>query len=160
MSHPLVDLAARFRFNESLINMVTDKFDAEDWAAAPETGGNNPIWILGHITTSRRCLLRQLRIEVPEESWERFFGMGSQLKDPGAYPSPASLDEHFRNAGAALTKRLGNLTIDEADAPMGTTFPDGSNTIGKGAHFLYFHEVYHLGQIGLLRRMRGKPGFA
>lgn len=160
MSHPLVDLAARFRFNESLLNMMVNKFEPEDWAAAPEGGGNNPIWILGHVTTSRRFLLRKLGVDAPEEHWERLFGMGSQLTDPGNYPSPTTLTCNFTEAGAALTKSMETLTVEEADAPMGTTFPDGSDTIGKGAHFLYFHEVYHLGQIGILRRMRGKPGFA
>jgi hypothetical protein len=160
MTHPLAGLAARFRFNESLLNMVADKFEAEDWAAAPEGGGNNPIWILGHVTTSRRFLLRKLNVDSPEEHWERLFGMGSQLVEPGEYPSPSSLKRHFCDAGAALSKRMASLTTTEADAPMGVTFPDGSGTIGGGAHFLYFHEVYHLGQVGILRRMRGKPGFA
>ena len=157
---PLAALANRFHFNESLLSMVVDKFDAEDWAAAPEGGGNNPVWILGHITASRRFLLRKLGADVPDQAWEQLFGMGTQLAGPGAYPSPSTLNDHFREAGKQLTTMLGELTDSQADAPMGTTFPDGSKSLGGGAHFLYFHEVYHLGQIGILRRMRGKPGFA
>ena len=39
-------------------------------------------------------------------------------------------------------------------------FPDGSATIAGGTHFLYLHETYHLGQLGLIRRQSGKSGSA
>jgi uncharacterized damage-inducible protein DinB len=38
--------------------------------------------------------------------------------------------------------------------------PDGSDTVAGVLHFLYFHETYHLGQLGLLRRMNGLDPFA
>ncbi len=31
-------------------------------------------------------------------------------------------------------------------------------TVGQRLAFLQFHEAYHIGQIGLLRRLLGKPG--
>jgi len=157
---PLVDLARRFRFNESLLSSVTDGFSPEDWAAAPPGGGNNPIWIMGHIATSRRFLTRHLGQGAPEEPWERLFGMGSKVQDPAAYPSPASLRLAFQNSGKQLEHLLSELDAEAAAKPFGTTFPDGSDTLGGGASFLYMHEVYHIGQIGILRRMRGRPGFA
>ncbi|MDF1798476.1 MAG: DinB family protein [Planctomycetota bacterium] len=160
MQHPLASLATRYRFNESLLSTITEGFSPEDWAAAPESGGNNPIWILGHITASRRFLLRRLGVEVEDEAWERHFAMGTQLQDPGAYPSPATLVGHFRSAGEALVERCATLDAEQARAPWGSAFPDGSETLDGGAHFLYMHETYHLGQIGLLRRIRSKPGFA
>ncbi len=160
MDHPLVPLAARFRFNESLLATVTDGFQPQNWAAAPEGGGNNAIWILGHVVTSRHFLLRRLGVELPEETWEHHFGMGTQVQDPAAYPSPETLVGAFRSAGALLEERCAGLGADQTNEPWGSSFPDGSESVDGGAHFLYFHETYHLGQIGLLRRFCGRPGFA
>ena len=101
-----------------------------------------------------------LGVEVPEEGWERHFAMGTQLQDPGAYPSPATLVGHLRAAGVALVGRCATLDETEAGQAWGSSFPDGSESVDGGAHFLFMHETYHLGQVGLLRRIRGKPGFA
>ncbi len=157
---PLADLARRFRFNESLLATVTTGFSPDDWAAAPATGGNNPIWILGHVVTSRRFLVRRLGPQFTEEPWEKLFKMGTQPQDPAAYPSPATLANAFRSAGEALSQLAEELDEEAVTRPFGTTFPDGSDTLEGGAAFLYMHEVYHLGQIGLLRRIRGRSGFA
>ncbi|MCH9008517.1 hypothetical protein IIA29_11025 [candidate division KSB1 bacterium] len=35
---------------------------------------------------------------------------------------------------------------------------DEKETVGEKLSFLHFHETYHLGQIGLLRRLAGKEG--
>jgi len=160
MDHPLSALAARFRFNEGLLTMTTDGFTAAEWAAAPDGGGNNAVWILGHLVASRRFLARRLGATVPEDAWEGGFSMGAKPADPSTYPSPETLIAAFREAGGQLEERCGSLDASEAAAPFGSSFPDGSETVEGGAHFLYFHETYHLGQIGLLRRIHGHPGFA
>jgi hypothetical protein len=49
--------------------------------------------------------------------------------------------------------------VDAAQAAAAfRSFPDGSSTLQGGAHFLHFHETYHIGQTALLRRLAGKPG--
>jgi uncharacterized damage-inducible protein DinB len=35
---------------------------------------------------------------------------------------------------------------------------NGDQELGEALHFLHFHEAYHIGQIGLLRRIAGKEG--
>ena len=160
MTPPLVPLAARFRFNESLLATTTDGFSPEDWARAPEGGGNNAIWILGHLVASRRFLARRLGLSIPEETWEDGFSMGAKPADTSTYPSPETLVADLRSLGERIEQRCGELGPDQAEEPFGSAFPDGSNTVAGGAHFLYFHETYHLGQIGLLRRIHGHPGFA
>jgi len=36
--------------------------------------------------------------------------------------------------------------------------PESRRPRGMQLHFLQFHEAYHVGQIGLMRRVVGKPG--
>jgi hypothetical protein len=69
------------------------------------------------------------------------------------------LREAFLKAGERLRGHLESATQAQVDAPF-REFPDGSRTVGGGVHFLHFHESYHLGQIGLLRRVTGKPGIS
>jgi hypothetical protein len=51
------------------------------------------------------------------------------------------------------------VTITPEQAAMDfREFPWGTKDLSGGMHFLHFHESYHLGQIGLIRRMAGRPG--
>ena len=153
-------LADRFRFNEQLLAVATEGFAADDWSRAPsEQGGNTAHWILGHVALARRGLLRKLGVEVPVEAWEDHFQRGGTPDAAAAYPAPAELIADLAANGERLSERLPSLSEVERGAEWGTAFPDGSTTVAGGAHFLYFHETYHLGQIGLLRRICGKPGF-
>ena len=49
-----------------------------------------------------------------------------------------------------LGRKLTELIPKNADADWGAKFPDGSRSLGEGLHFDYFHETYHVGQMGLL----------
>ena len=65
----------------------------------------------------------------------------------------------FHSAGDRMTEHFGAMTEEATAAPSPRDFPDGSKTLGDALHFMYFHETYHLGQIGYIRRMEGLPGF-
>src|SRR5262249_29431796 len=73
--------------------------------------------------------------------------------------APALLREAFLKNGALLRERLAALTAEQADAPHRPA-PDGAGTAGGAAHFLHLHQTYHLGQLGLLRRVGGRKGVA
>jgi uncharacterized damage-inducible protein DinB len=161
MAAPLADLAHRFRFNESLLRMITEALSDEDWARLPsEVGGNSAHWIVGHVATSRRFLMRKLGLDVAEQPWEEQFGMGAEHGDPAGYPRVDELLADVFEAGEPLANRLSEMSEDDAAAPFDIKFPDGADTLGGASSFLLFHEIYHLGQIGLLRRISGHAGFA
>jgi uncharacterized damage-inducible protein DinB len=158
-----VDLARRLRFNEKLLAVETAGFTPEDWHLRPSAqGGNDAHWILGHVTQGRRMLARILGAAIETAPWEHGFGMNAKPDGTHAgYPDPAELARDFSASGERLEALLGDLTSERADSTWrGRPMPDGSQTLGDVLHFLYFHETYHLGQIGLLRRLAGKPGFA
>jgi uncharacterized damage-inducible protein DinB len=162
MSTPFADLARRLRFNEKLLAVATEGFTPADWSHRPSPeGGNTAHWILGHVTQSRRMMARMLGAEIESAPWEHGFGMNSKPEDTTDYPAPEELARDHAASGARLEELLGALTPERAAAPTkGRPMPDGSRTLGDVLHFLHFHETYHLGQIGLVRRIVGKPGFA
>jgi len=161
MTQIYIDLAARYRFNEKTAQFATTEFSDEDWSRLPsESGGNSAHWILGHLSASRRYLLRKLGAALPMADWEEAFGAGVDPVVLDGHPSPAEFAVDLEACGARLEETLGALTQEAADAEWGGSgFPDGSTTIGGGAHFLHFHESYHVGQLGLIRRICGRPGF-
>lgn len=160
MRSVLEELAGRFVFNDGLLATVADGLAEADWAARPPGGGNSAHWILAHLCATRRLLLGKLGEVAPGGGWEERFGRGSEHGERVDAPAPAELLAEMRRLGPRLAERLRALSEAEAARPWGRAFPDGSDTLAGGASFLFFHEAYHLGQIGLLRRMRGKPGFA
>jgi hypothetical protein len=160
MSTPLADLGRRFRFNERLLGMVSEGFTPAEWAAPPgEKGGNSSHWMLAHLVVQRRALARKLGGAAPAEPWEAAFKPGSKGALAPDTPAPAALLATFTALGELIGARLTALEPAAAAAPWGGRLPDGGTTVADGAHFLYFHETYHLGQIGLVRRILGRPGF-
>lgn len=160
MTSALDDLARRFRFNETIVAGAIADLDDEEWSRrAGERGGNSAHWILGHVVGSRRLLLRRLGEALVEDGWEKDFSFGATPDDPSGYPAPDVLLEELAACGERLAARLGSLSNHLCGEEWGIEFPDGSRTVGEGAHFLYMHECYHVGQLGLLRRINGRPGF-
>jgi len=155
----LAPLAQRFAFNERFLDLLTQDFEDQNWLlrAGP---GNHAQWLLGHLAGTRRWALREFgRPGCEELPWEKHFFIGSMPTPAGDDIAPALLREAWLREGKVLRSWLETLTPAQADAPF-KPFPDGSRTVGGALHFLYFHETYHVGQIGLLRRMAGKPGVA
>jgi len=64
----------------------------------------------------------------------------------------------FATVGGRIVERMRALGPDEAEAGCGREFPNGARTVAGAAHFLSFHESYHIGQIGMLARALGGPG--
>ena len=155
----LAALAARFRFNESVAAHTAADLTPADWVHRLGDS-SHAYWILGHIVVSRRSLLRNLGKELPVEPWEIAFGKGSRPGPLHAGPAPRELLGELKAAGELLEKHLGAMTPEAAAAPYVRKFPDGSATCEAAAAFMHWHESYHLGQLGILRRACGKRALA
>lgn len=154
---PLEYLANLFRFDDSYLDMLVGEFTPEDWLDRLG-GANPPLWIVAHVAGSRRQLRRWLGEKLPAQEWEPLVRIGSSpdgLADAGRAPEMVAA---FKEAGAGLAARLEGMSRADADAPFDAVkFPSGAKTLGEAAHFLYFHESGHLGQLSLIRRARGYP---
>lgn len=158
MTQPLEALGKRIRFNNHLLTLATEGFGESHWSFRPETGGSSALWILGHLASSRRVMRRLAGDAVEESDWEKFFRRGTRPED-ATYPPTDEFVQEFFSSGEALAGHLATLPEDVASGASPIEFPDGSKTVEEALHFLYFHETYHLGQVGLLRRLAGLDGF-
>ena len=153
-------LTLRFRFNEKVLERALDGFAGDDWVRRPAEGGSHALWILGHLAASRRNLLRGTGREMPAAAWEAQFSRGSQPVEVADPSSPSMLKNDFLQSGNILAEHLTSLTSEQASGPFPRKLSDGSTTVEGAAHFYHWHESYHLGQLGILRRVSGKPGIA
>ena len=152
---PLQALAQRFAFNDGFLDKLTEGFTEADWLRR-HGEANSAQWLLGHLTATRGEAARLIGATLAVEPWDPHFGLGSKPSAASDDVAPALLREAFRARGAALRERLATITPEQAALDF-RELPFGKD-LSSGVHFLHFHESYHLGQIGLIRRMSGKPG--
>lgn len=155
---PLAALARRFAFNDGYLAQLTDGFEPADWLRR-DGEANHAQWLVGHLATTRRWALRLLEISSDEEPWEKHFGQNCPATPQSDDIAPEMLLEAFVKNGELLREHISAMSVEGTEADF-RDFPDGSKTVSGGLHFLHFHESYHLGQIGLIRRAVGKPGLS
>lgn len=151
--------AAAFALNAWLLDSLVKDFDPEDWDLQ-DACGHGPKWIVGHLATYRHRALALLGQAIAAPAWEAVFTRGRGTSDIPANLDVQEVISAFTAAQAALAGRWGALTAEDLVKPTGRRLPDGSEDVGGAIRFLAWHETYHLGQLGLLRRLAGKPGVA
>lgn len=152
------DLARRYAFGSGVLKGVTEGFEGDDWFHRAGEG-NHAQWLVGHLAMARRTLVRTAGGDVcAAEAWEALFDMKARPTAESDAVPVADLLAAFHDAGERLASTLKALAPEKAAETLHHALPDGSDDVGGFAHFMHFHESYHLGQLGLLRRSLGKPG--
>lgn len=134
--------------NYAVLHRALDGVSHEESLRELPGTGNNMHWILGHILVSRNGMCRLLdQPEICDPSFQKFFARGTR----SAEPVSVQLDEMmniYRDSQPYLTEMV--LAFDASRDPKRNS----------ELAFLCFHEAYHIGQLGLLRRALGKKGVA
>jgi uncharacterized damage-inducible protein DinB len=147
-------LALLFSYTDRVLHMNLEGISHQDSLIQPEPGGNCINWVLGHIVSYRNQALKLLG-EAPLRDDEELsaYARGSEpiSDDARARPLEEMLAD-FDRSQERIAERLGRMSEEELAAPA------KRGTVGQTLGFLHFHEAYHVGQIGLLRRLIGKEG--
>ena len=151
--------AKSYTVGATFLNRLVGDFTEADWAYR-DPAGHDPRWLVGHITTYRVRVAQLMGQPIPSAPWEASFGRGKSSADvPGDLDIQAVLAA-FHASSAAIAEGWEALTPAMLAEPFGRTLPNGTDTLGGAIQFFNWHEAYHLGQLGLLRRLAGKPGAA
>lgn len=125
--------------------------------ARPTAGGNCANWILGHLVTIHNYLMEILG-EPPVWESEQLARAGfDPIEDPGDAIAWDTLRDRFLGSRERCLAALRRLT-DEA---LAEELPDpfgGSSSRAKLLTVIAFHQAYHAGQLGVLRRIAGLSG--
>jgi len=124
-------------------------------------GGSHILWLVGHMAWTYDLILRSgLNGEpslLPAE-WPALFGFGSKpTNNPADYPSLDETRQGLETAHAAAMSYLATIPdsmLPEA-LPARYIAKRKFRTWEKLLLTSCFHEAYHAGQIGLLRRGQG-----
>ena len=157
MAGPFLDTI--FRFSGRVLEMNAEGVTQQQSLSVPAGGGNCFNWIAGHILLYRNRVHQLVGIEPawpdPESAaYER--GQGGL--DPDRALPLSILLERFGRSQQLLVPALGALDAAALAAPTEPSRRGELATVGDRLAFLGFHESYHAGQTGLLRRTLGLAG--
>jgi uncharacterized damage-inducible protein DinB len=133
----------------------------EESLVAPLGGGNCINWVLGHVVYSRSGIARALG-QQPLVARERtaIYERGAAALDARSDAVP--LEELVQLYDAYQADLVPSLAGSD-EATLAREVPglfkrDVLEPLGVFLSSLVFHEAYHVGQLGLIRRAIGKPG--
>lgn len=149
------------RLTHRVVRMNTDGISHAESLTAPHPAGNCLNWVVGHLlcvynnvlpgigqtpVMEKEELSRYDRGSAPIESADQAMDLGVLL---------IALDKAVDRFDAGLA----NMTSEVLDhkAPFSPT-NNSDETMRSLMSTVLFHQSYHSGQTGLLRRLAGKPG--
>jgi uncharacterized damage-inducible protein DinB len=147
-----------FGINYEVLKKNLNGVTHEESLIQPEGGGNCLNWVLGHIVATRDNAVRLLK---QDPIWSKeiagVYQRGSGPLRDGSNAQPLEkIVADLERSQDRLVAGLATVSEPELSAPS----PDKSiaETVGELLFVLQFHEAYHAGQAGLLRRIAGHEG--
>jgi uncharacterized damage-inducible protein DinB len=129
--------------------------------AHPRPGGNSLNWVLGHLVWTYEGALPLMGGEpvLPKGAVERYARGGAPLAEGEAPMDFEALRAVWDRAAERVDTGLASLDPDALDRPAPfSPSGDPNETVGSLLATVFFHQAYHAGQAGVLRRVAGKEG--
>lgn len=131
---------------------------SHDASLQPTSTGQTINWLVGHLADARNGALAVLS---GKGAWPHaelaVYKRGAGARSADQALPLEDLVHRFADVQDALLQQLGALT-DERAAQKAPFSPGGNpdETVGSLMGVLAFHEVYHVGQLGMMRRLAGR----
>jgi len=139
----------------------TEGISQEESLRQPQEGGNCLNWVAGHMVASRDIILGILGQEkVWGETEEERYARGSEpITSSEDALSFAKIQADFETAQRRIVAGLRSISPEAlaAPAPFSVVGDPDEKVISLLAS-LIFHDAYHVGQTGTLRRFLGQDG--
>ncbi len=153
-------IAAQLQYTDYVIRHNADGVTDDEALVQPDPGGNCFNWIVGHILSTRHGFLAVLDQEMvwDEDTRNRY----RRSSDPvsGAGNGVIPLSQMLADLVVLQERTVAGLaSLDDATLAEKAAFSPGNNpneTVGSLLVILAFHESYHAGQTGILRKLIGK----
>ncbi|MGB7624939.1 MAG: DinB family protein [Terriglobia bacterium] len=149
------------RTTHTVVRLNVEGLIHEDTLIQPTPGGNCLNWVVGHLVCIYDEVLPMLgQKPVMERGALKRYARGTPpLCDPAEALQLRELVSAWEEASKRFDAGLSGLTSKALDAPAPaspTKNPD--ETLRSLLALVSFHQAYHAGQTGLLRRIAGKEG--
>ena len=127
----------------------------------PQSAGNCMNWIVGHLLSVYNQALPLVHQEAVDRngSLDRYKRGSAPVRSPEDALDISDLMAAWDESCARFDAGLAALPPEELNAPAPMSPTDNPNeTIGSLLSTVCWHQAYHAGQTGVLRRVAGKSG--
>ena len=118
----------------------------EESIISPAQGGNSLNWVVGHILVSRDDIRELIGLDRLCGDDMKMYDRDTEPVSPDKLMDLGRLLEMYNDGQNILEEKLKSTDLRE------------ENEKYRMVTFLAFHESYHVGQTGILRRIIGKEG--
>ncbi len=159
--HEIEILRNQNRMTHSVVRMNTDGVSHAESLVAPQPAGNCMNWVVGHLLCVYNRVL-PLAGQTPvmdTEELSHYERGAAPIQSPSEAMDLGVLLVAMDKAVDRLDAGLSGFTSETLDQK--SPFSPSNNpeeTIRSVMSTVLFHQAYHAGQTGVLRRVVGKPG--
>lgn len=148
------------RMIHGVVRRNVDGLTQEESLVQPDPGGSCLNWVVGHLLNIYDATLPMLgQKPVMEEGLKRYARGTPPLQDPAEALELRDLLAAWDQAAERIQAGLASLTAEILDRPAPHSPSNNPNeTVRSLLTTTFFHQAYHAGQTGLLRRIAGKEG--
>lgn len=151
-------LVSQVEFIHHVVKRNTEHIDHAESLLSPVGGGNSFNWVLGHMVYTRNesmIFLNQAPL-FPKEALELY--RDAPLTETRRAIEFEALLSQYDQLKNPYIEGLKKLTEKDLKQPAPEKLKDIADNLGELLARLIFHEAYHAGQLGLLRRITGRAG--
>lgn len=149
------------QITREVVRLNTDGMTQEESLIQPAPAGNCLNWVVGHLVCIYEDLLPLLGQErVKEEGTLKRYARGTPpIENPAEALDLQELLTTWHEASQRVDAGLAGLTSEVLDRKAPHSPSNNPNeTVRSLLSTVLFHQAYHSGQCGLLRRIAGKEG--
>lgn len=143
-----------FRRNTRLLLNAIDGISDEDSLRRPNENTNHIRFLTAHLIDVRHLMATTLRIEADNEL-EVYLKNARSIEDVGELPGMKERTRLWSGISGKVDLELSVIPSESMHQESTVRFPLTSNTFGDKIAFLIQHEMFHIGQIALIRKFLG-----
>ncbi len=160
MSSSTAALKAQFDLHTRLFTNATAGISDNESGIRNSEHVNNMKWIAGHLLNTRLGNMSRIAGLSPDESYNAQFGRGNSFDPNATYPPLEEITSKWQAASAAIGEGISNIPEEALSSKSPVQAPIADDTLRGLVAFLVSHEAYHIGQLGMLRKMIGKEAMS
>lgn len=149
------------RTTDKIVRLNVDGFTQAESLIQPRPAGNCLNWVLGHLLCiyNKTLPLVGQKSVMSERELDRYDRGSRPIKDAAEAMELSELVSAWDEAARRIDTGLASLTSETLSAPAPfSPSGDPNETISSLLTVISFHQAYHAGQMGILRRIAGKDG--
>ena len=140
--------------NAGAYGLALDGVDQASAERRPNDRTNSLAYLACHALDARYFLMGMCGHQMTNP-WRELFDSSGSVGDMKEYPPTYELRTVWDEVHEATVAHLATLGDEELAADTGHGFPYPDKSLLGAITFLTFHESYHIGQMGLIRKFVG-----